>query len=233
MEFDLASPSANSTVNVCSGDKITISYSGAKNTYDTENVTGYISAIIKSGAYNSTDNNTSLCTATPLYYARLKAVDTEGNGSINIQIPDLEDDDYTLIIYNEIERGPYKTNYAKPKMITLSVLNTPPDTTVPTVNNIYRNTANTIFKFTAIDDINLGQIVTSSGDIKLLSGSSITTNILTNQPQTLIDVYDASGNITTKTISDMILDNKPPEIINITHNNSTYSITVSDNESGI
>ena len=212
-----------------SGDRnLTISYKNAKAKTSVDNgQAGYISAIIK----NSTSlDESSICEAKPLYYARLIQNDFGGNGSVTMKIPnELPDGLYTLLVYNEIERGTYKTNYANyvPLMISIS------DTTVPTVNNIYRNTANTTFKFTAIDDINLGQIVTSSGDIKLLSGSSITTNILTNQPQTSIDVYDASGNITTKTISDMILDNKPPEIINITYNNGIYSITVSDNESGI
>ncbi|MBP5426286.1 MAG: hypothetical protein J6Y29_00055, partial [Clostridiales bacterium] len=37
MQFSLTNPSPNSTVNVYSGNKITISYSGAKNTYGTEN----------------------------------------------------------------------------------------------------------------------------------------------------------------------------------------------------
>ncbi|MBP5427653.1 MAG: hypothetical protein J6Y29_07215, partial [Clostridiales bacterium] len=143
MQFSLTNPSPNSTVNVYSGYKITISYSGAKNTYGTENVTGYISAIIKSGAYNSTDNNTSLCAALPLYYARLKTVDTEGNGSVSIQLPDLAAGDYTLIIYNEIERGPYKTNYAKPQMLTLSVQYTPGALGICTIGNpTYYDSAN-------------------------------------------------------------------------------------------
>ncbi|MBP5426361.1 MAG: hypothetical protein J6Y29_00445 [Clostridiales bacterium] len=208
---------------------LTISYKNAKAKTSVDNgQAGYISAIIKN---NTSLNESSICEAKPLYYARLIQNDSGGNGSVTMKIPDeLPDGLYTLIVYNEIERGTYRTNYANyvPLIISIS------DTTVPAVNNIYRNSANTTFKFTEIDDINLGQVVTSSGDTKLLSGSNITTNILTNQPQTSINVYDALGNLTTKTINDMTLDSRPPIVLNITYKgNGIYNITANDTESGI
>ena len=209
MTQDIARATAGSSINV--------NYTNAS-VGDDE----YILAIIKDTSGNA------------LYHARLQSVDNS-NGTVSMNIPnDITPGEYMLVIYNEHESGSYNTNYAGYDTLILIVWDASdvnyPDEQKPIMTNVYKNLAGTKFRFTVSDNLGLYQM-TNSGGAKLrdLSGTKATTNMSCGT-QSSIMVEDLAGN--TSELQNILTDTTPPTV-NISYNNGTYTLTVSDNESGV
>ena len=141
---------------------------------------------------------------------------------------DIDYGDYNLIVYNELERAEWNTNYAGYDTLVLTVT----DLNSPTVTNVYRNEAGKNFKLTASDET-LSHISTLSGrKIKDLSGINTTTNLQLSESTNGIKIYDVASNISTIYTNDMQVDSTPPSVT-ISYNSGTYTLTVSDSESGV
>ena len=134
--------------------------------------------------------------------------------------------EYTLIVYNEKENGAYATNYAGYDIKTLMIT----DITKPVVTNTYRNNTSTYFKFNASDNTELCKVTDSNmQNLLTLHGTKTTTNMPCVK-QTDIYVEDIFGNRTK--LQDVHIDDTPPKVT-VSYNNGTYTLTMSDNESGV
>ena len=178
----------------------------------------YISAIIKDTYGN------------PLYHARLKPVGESTSGELSMIIPnDIECGEYTLVVYNELERGAYNTNYAGYDTLVLVVYD---EDEQPTVTNVYTNATGTNFKFTANDNWDLYQVTSYGGEkIRDLANNNVTTNMMCGGQASIL-IEDLAGNITTVGENAMLVDQTPPTVA-VTYSGGRYTLTVSDNESGV
>ena len=88
------------------------------------------------------------------------------------------------------------------------------------------------FKLTTNDE-NLSHISTLENlEITDLSGTSVTKNFQYGESITGISIYDVAGNATTMYASDIPVDKTPPNVT-ISYSGGTYTLTVSDTESGV
>ena len=208
------------TSNICKnpGEIISLNYSGA--VAQGNNGTEYLSAIIKEVGTNGYGGN-------GLYHARLMEVRQNTSGNLSMTIPqDITPGDYILIVYNELDRGEYKTNYAGYARITLHV---PPP---PKLTSIYKNESGNILKLT-ISGEDLSHISTLLGEkILNIAGDNTTNNLNLSENTTGIIVHDHHSNSTSKYTNDIAIDKTPP-YVTVTRSGGTYTITVSDNESGV
>ena len=200
------------------GSSISVNYTNAS-----IGANEYISAIIKDTSGEA------------LYHAKLDTV-SNSNGSVSMDIPDdIEPGEYMLVIYNELERGSYNTNYAGYDTLILVVWDTTdtnyPDEEKPTMTNVYKNVDGTRFRFTASDNHELYQMINSSRTkLRDLAGTNVTTNMSCDETQDSIIAEDLAGNISAP--QNIITDITPPKVT-ISYSRGTYTLTVSDNESGV
>ena len=130
------------------------------------------------------------------------------------------------IVYNELDRGEYKTNYAGYDTIKLHV------PFPPNLTSVYRNESGNNLKL-HVSGGGLYHISTLLGEQLMdISGTNTTKNIQLDNSTSGIIAYDTTGDATTMYSENMLIDSIPPKV-NITYSDGTYTITVSDNESGI
>ena len=209
------------------GETITLHYSGAAAQNQNSGGTEYISAIIKEVGTGKNNTGTGIYGGNGLYHARLMEVGQNTSGNVSMTIPQsITPGEYTLIVYNELDRGEYKTNYAGYDTITLNVIPS------PNLTNVYMNESGNNLKLT-ISGIDLSHISTLLGEKLLdISGDDTTKNFQLSKNTNGITVHDHYDKSTSLYTNNIAIDKTPP-IVTVTHSGGTYTITVSDNESGV
>ena len=142
---------------------------------------------------------------------------------------EIEPGEYMLVIYNECENGAYNTNYAGYDTLLLVVLENA-DNVKPIMTNVFKNYAGTSFKFTVSDNQELYQVTNPTGEkLRDLASTNVTANVLCGTQDSIM-VEDLAGNIAEA--QNILTDNTPPKVT-VSYSGGTYTLTVSDNESGV